>query len=140
MPRAYSQDLRDRVIEAVASGQSARSAARVFRVSPSTAVKWVARWRRSGETRARQIGGWYRSPLDAHLELLRSEVAAEPDLTLSELRARLRERGIEAGLTSVWRALGRLGLTLKKSRRGQPSRTGPMSPSPEPPGAPNRPG
>ena len=40
MPRAYSQDLRDRVIDAVlVSGESRRSAARRFGVSESSAVK-----------------------------------------------------------------------------------------------------
>ena len=44
MPGPYSQDLRVRLIGAVEAGASARSAAQVFGVSASTAVKWVARW------------------------------------------------------------------------------------------------
>ena len=52
MPRPYSQDLRDRVIGAVEAGRPARSAARVYGVSESTAVKWVQRWRRTGSVPA----------------------------------------------------------------------------------------
>ncbi len=41
MPRAYSKDLRVRVIGLVAAGASAREATRQFEVSASTAIKWV---------------------------------------------------------------------------------------------------
>ena len=48
MAKPYSQDLRDRVIGAVDSGMSARAASRLFGISESTGIKWVARWRRTG--------------------------------------------------------------------------------------------
>ena len=41
MTRAYSADLRERVIGSVAGGLSARSVAKVFAVSASSAIKWV---------------------------------------------------------------------------------------------------
>jgi len=47
MPRAYSSDLRIRVIRAVEGGLSARAAARRLGVGESTATAWVGRWRRS---------------------------------------------------------------------------------------------
>jgi len=43
MARAYSQDLRDRVIKAVEAGESARSSGRRFGVSEAAAIKWVRR-------------------------------------------------------------------------------------------------
>jgi transposase len=43
MARPYSQDLRDRVIEATGNGTSARQAAVRFDVGVSTAIKWVER-------------------------------------------------------------------------------------------------
>jgi transposase len=49
MPRAYSNDLRERVVKALAAGASARSAALRFGVAPSSAIKWVARWRVRGD-------------------------------------------------------------------------------------------
>ena len=45
VPKAYSCDLRERVIEAVAAGASRREAAECFEVSVASAVKWVQRWR-----------------------------------------------------------------------------------------------
>ena len=97
MPRPYSQDLRERVIGAVAAGSSARSAARVFGVSESVAVKWVARWRRTGSVSAKRMGGYKRSPLDAHAGLLVALIADRPDLTVEEIRRALRARGIHTG-------------------------------------------
>ncbi len=53
MARAYSQDLRDRVIDAALSGLPARHAAARFGVGIATAIVWARRARESGEaTRA----------------------------------------------------------------------------------------
>lgn len=62
MAKPYSQDLRDRVIGAVDSGMSARAASRLFGISESTGIKWVARWRRTGSIGAKRMGGYKRSP------------------------------------------------------------------------------
>ena len=101
MPRPYSQDLRVRMVGAVDAGMSARAAARVFGVSASTAVKWVQRWRRTGSVAAKRMGGYRRSPLDAHADLLLGLVAERPDLTVEEIRAELCGRGTHAGHGSV---------------------------------------
>lgn len=49
MARAYSQDLRDRVIDAALKGLSARQAAVRFGVGDATAIVWVRRARQTGE-------------------------------------------------------------------------------------------
>jgi transposase-like protein len=54
MPKSYSQDLRERVIEAVEMGASRHEAADRFDVSVSSAVKWLQRWRES-EAAARSV-------------------------------------------------------------------------------------
>ena len=56
MSRAYSADLRERVLAAVAAGQSARGAAARFGIGPATASRWVRRWRETGERTARKLG------------------------------------------------------------------------------------
>ncbi len=48
MARPYSLDLRERVVSAVASGQTCRSVASNFDVAVATVVKWVGRFRRTG--------------------------------------------------------------------------------------------
>lgn len=52
---AYSLDLRERLIDAVDAGGSARAAARRFQVSASTAVKWVQRKRETGSVKAKPM-------------------------------------------------------------------------------------
>ena len=117
MPRAYSEDLRVRVIAAVMAGQSARQAARVFRVSPSAAIKWLQRWRRTGSAAARPMGGGRRtSPLDREAEYLLALAADAPDLTLEEIRCRLAARDVRVGIGSVWRFFDRHGISFKKNR------------------------
>jgi transposase len=51
MSRAYSIDLRERVVAAMASGRSARWAAATFDVSVASAVRWSQRQRRVGHVR-----------------------------------------------------------------------------------------
>ena len=124
MPSPYSEDLRLRVLRAVENGSSARSAGRQFAVSESAAIKWVARWRRTGSVAAGMMGGAFKSPLDDHAALLLELVAAEPDLTIEEVRARLGERGISAGYGSVWRFFDRHGISFKKNRARQRAGSG----------------
>jgi transposase len=110
MPR----DLRIRVVRAVDGGMSARQAARAFAVAASTAIKWVQRWRTSGSVAARPRGGGRQRVLDAQEAWLLAPAAAEPDLTLAEIRARLAERGVVVGVASIWRFFARSGLSFKK--------------------------
>ena len=116
MPRPYSQDLRVRVIGAVKRGSSARSAGRLFGVSESVAIKWVQRWRRTGSVAAKRMGGYRRSPLDAHTDVLLRLLADRPDLTVEEIRAELRARGICTGHSSIRRFFDRHGISFKKNR------------------------
>src|SRR4051812_15314273 len=89
MARPYSQDLRDRVIEATGNGTSARQAAVRFDVGVSTAIKWVERLRDSGERSARRQGRRPSSKLDAHRDVLLAVIEAAPDATIKELQRRL---------------------------------------------------
>jgi transposase len=115
MARAYSQDLRDRVIDAALKGMSARQAAARFGIGDATAIVWVRRARQSGERRAHKQGQPRRSKLDPHREFLLAAIEATPDLTISELLERLlSERGVKAARATLWTFLDRCGLTFKK--------------------------
>jgi transposase len=67
MPRAYSSDMRTRVIARVESGASRREAAEHYEVSPSTAVIWVKCFRETGRCTAKPRGGSV-SPLEEHAD------------------------------------------------------------------------
>ena len=128
MARAYSQDLRDRVLSATIEGTSARGAAARFGVGVKTAIDWVRRARQSGERTARRQGSPKGSKLDEHEAFLLKLVAETDDITLAEMQVRLREeRGVLVGTTTLWRFFDARDLTFKKRALTQPSRTGPTS-------------
>ena len=120
MARAYSQDLRDRVIGA---GTSARAAAERFGIGVATAIVW-ARRAREGERSARKQGQPQRSKLDPHRDYLLGLIEAEPDITIAQMQERLRnEAGVTASVGTIWTFLDRAGLTFKKRPPTRPSRT-----------------
>ena len=92
MARGYSNDLRARVISIVMEGESAWEAARLLNIGTSTAIRWVERWTKTGTVEEKPGTGYSRSPLKRHEQWLLELVAEEPDLTLEEIRARLRCR------------------------------------------------
>ena len=120
MALAYSQDLRDRVIDA---GTSARQAAERSGIGVATAIVWVRR-AREGERSARKQGQPKRSKLDPHREFLLALIEAEPDITIAEMQERLRsEAGVTVSVGTVWTFLDRAGLTFKKRPPTRPSRS-----------------
>ena len=127
MAGAYSQDLRDRVINAVVVGGMSRRAAARFGVSESSAIKWVERFERSGSRTAAKMGGYKRVRLEPHRAFLEGLRAEKSDITLQALCDRLlAERGVKADTSLMSRFLRRLGVTLKKRRSSHASRTARM--------------
>lgn len=124
MAKSYSQDLRDRVIDAVErEGMSCRQAARRFDVSPSTAVKWLQRRRDEGVRSARAVGGNRRPVIKPHRDLIEAVLAEKPDITLQGLCERLlAERGAKADTSMMSRFLRREQITFKKRRWSRASR------------------
>ena len=116
MARAYSMDLRERVIGAIEGGMSRRQAAKIFGISPSSAVKWMEKQRRTGSAMAGRMGGDRRSKLGAYRRWLLERSDAQPDLTLQEIREELKERGIQVGYGTVQRFFAREEYTFKKNR------------------------
>ena len=113
MPKAYSGDLRERVIEAVETGASRHEAAERFEVSVSSAIKWLQRWRESRIAVPMPRGG-STSPLEEFAAEILALVAEQPDLTLVETVAKLRKRRIKTSRSALWRFLDRHNITLKK--------------------------
>src|ERR1700722_9941184 len=129
MPKAYSQDLRDRVIDAVERGEmSRRAAARRYAISESVAIKWLERVERDGSREPVGHGGHRASKLMPHLDFLQAARSGKSDITLQGLCDRLlSERGVKADTSMMSRFFRRIGITLKKRPSSRASRTAPTS-------------
>jgi transposase len=114
MPKAYSADMRARVIARVESGGSRREAAEHYEVSASTAVIWVKCFRETGRCAAKPRGGSV-SPLEEQAEFLLALIDEQPDLTLDEVVSAMRRHKVAGSRTAVWRFFQRHKVTFKKS-------------------------
>ena len=116
MARAYSMDLRERVVTAVErDGLSRHAAAARFGVAPSSAIKWVQRYRATGSVAPSRIGGYKPRVLRGeHRDWLLER--AGRDFTLRGLVAELAERGVRVDYRQVWEFVYAEGLSFKKKR------------------------
>lgn len=121
--RAYSTDLRQRVVAAydAREGSQEQIAAR-FSASTSWVRKLLRPRRAIGSIDPLPHGGG-RAPAfdDAAAARLRDAVQADDDATPAELA---RSSGVACSVPAVFRALDRLGITRRKRHGGRPSRTG----------------
>lgn len=128
MARAYSLDLRERVVAAVLAGGSLRAVAARFGVSPASVSKWSQRFRSSGSAAAKPMGGRKPVALVGQRDWLLGRIAEQPDLTLRALQAELAQRGVVVSYHAVWDFFAHEGVTFKKKparhRAGSPGRGG----------------
>jgi transposase len=115
MTRPLSNDLRERVVAAVASGESSRSVAARFGVAISSAVKWSQRYRATGSVAPGKMGGHRKRVLEPHGAFLAERLRETPHLTLHGLKEELAARGVQVSHNAVWVFLRREGLRFKKT-------------------------
>ena len=130
--RAYSMDLRERVLADSDAGMGTTAVSAKYRVSESWVRRLKQRREATGETWPRPSG---RRPSTwaPHAEAIRSAVLDDPDATLRELKERL---NLAISLATLWRAITFLGLTVKKKSSGRRSGTAPTSQPGAKPGGP----
>ena len=121
MARAYSDDLRQKVLGAYASGKwTLGELAERFEVS----YGWVAKIHAAElQTGDRGRVAQRRRPSRIDSEKVRRLVRDKPDIVLRELQQEMLGAGQRASLAQLWRVVGKLGLRLKKSRSTPPSAT-----------------
>ena len=132
--KAYSFDLRQKVIDAVDRGIATyEKIAATFGVSQSFLYKLLCQRRATGEIAPLPHGGGATAKLDEEKLLALADLVAEqPDATLEELRQRLQRRQkVAVSLSTIWRGLEQMELTLKKRPAG-PARPAPKSGRPLP--------
>ena len=117
MSKSYSEDLRQRIVNAVDGGVSRRQAAEHYNVSVSSAIRYARRWRETGSVQAAAMGAPRRSKLDPHADWLLAQIGETPDLTLEEIIARLgSERGVKSSIGGLWNFFHRHAISFKKNR------------------------
>ena len=98
---ALSRDLRLRIVDLVASGVSRREAARRFKVSASSAVRFVRQAGEVGHVEVKKPKK-RKSKLDPYRANIAGWISEHPDLTLAELCARLNdEHGLYVGSSTL---------------------------------------
>mgnify|MGYP003620943898 FL=1 len=115
MTAPLSQDLRKRVVRAIAAGESCRSVAARFGVSVSSAGKWSQRLRATGSVSPAQMGGHRKRTLEPHRAFIVERLNQTPHLTLHGLKGELASRGVVVSHDTVWQFLRREGLRFKKN-------------------------
>jgi len=116
MARAYSDDLRKKLLKAYVAGQGTlRELAVRFDVS----VAWA--WKVSSAHK--KTGSMERQPQARHgrssrvdVDRVKQLLDARPDLTLRGLQEALAETGTSVSQSHLWRVVRGLGYRLKKSR------------------------
>jgi len=116
--KAYSTDLRERVVASVESGAcNIPEAARRYKVSEPSIERWLARKRVTGSSAPLPHAGGVPRKLASAAAVIRAAVKAQPDATLQELCERVeRETKIKSDPSMMCRELARLKLPRKKSR------------------------
>ena len=116
--KAYSTDLRERVVLSVESGEcTIPEAARRYKVSEPSVERWLARKRATNSCAPLPQAGGVPRKLAAAEAVIRTAVKAQPDATLQELCERVEQDcKIKSDPSMMCRELARLKLPLKKSR------------------------
>src|SRR5262245_12596456 len=108
--RAYSMDLRERVLADGDGGLGTKAVAAKYSVSPARVRRLKQRRRETGETAPRPSRNRRTPVLAAHAGRIRDLLAAAPDLTLAAIRQRL---ALAVSLSTLWAAIRGPGLTVK---------------------------
>jgi transposase len=113
--KAYSQDLRERIVQAVDEGKTQAEAAQIFKVSRKTVERYIKQRREKGHLLPSPIPGRppvKRAELVAHLQ---PQLESQPDATLQEhCEAFEAETGKKVSISTMSRAIDHLEWTFKK--------------------------
>jgi transposase len=128
--KAYSEDLRERVVRAVAIGTPRDEVGATFAVSVPTIERWLRLKRETGGLAAKPVPGPVAVKTEALLAALPERLGEHADATLAEHCSWWREAsGVEVSTATMSRALARLGWPRKKSREERGSGTKRRAPS-----------
>jgi transposase len=119
--KAYSIDLREKVIQAVDDKKyTIQEIAELFKVSNRWIYKLIYQRQDTGSIAPLGHGGGRESKFQGEsLKKLKKLVNSQPDITLQEI---LDQTGVDASIMAVHRALKKIGFRRKKNHSGHQSR------------------
>ena len=126
MAKAYSIDLRKRVLKEIDTGMSTEDAARKYSVSISWAYSLKKQRLETGSIAPKEYKPGPKPKLAPFEKEVRQTVADHPDATLVEL-AEILSQYVPVSDTTVGEFLKQLKITWKKRRSAPPSNIGKMS-------------
>ena len=106
MEKAYSLDLREKIISFVRQGHSKREASKVFNIGEDTIYRWLRRFNAGEPLLAKKRTHFVTK---VPIEVLKSYVEEQPDRTLKEIGA-----AIGLSDSKVWKHLNKMNMTQKK--------------------------
>jgi transposase len=122
--KAYSEDLRRKIVDAIVRGMPKAEAARTFGVGVSTVKRYATKAQRGEPLRPGKAPG-KRPKMDERIsKLLEEDLEERPFVTLRE-RCDYVEAisGVSVSRSTMCRAIARIGSTRKKGGEAPPSET-----------------
>lgn len=108
--------LRERVVAARKEGRSAAEIAKWFQISIRSVQRYWAQYQQDGHVAPKPRGGYRRSRLEAHDDVLLEWIESQPDLTLAEIQERCQTQlQLFISITPLRHRIMRLGLHYKKN-------------------------
>jgi transposase len=123
MGKPYSSDLRRGIVQSIEAGHTYEEVAELSGVCVSSVSRLLTRWRSAGSVSPEKFGGCKGYALEPYRRPIERWVDAQPDITLTELLARLAAEEVVVSETAIFRFLRHLEFTSKKAYT-PPSKTG----------------
>lgn len=117
--KAYSKDLRERIVEACEQAESHQSVAKRFKVSRRTVDRYWKSYKERGSFECGKMGGHRRRRFNQQDGTLKGWIKEQGDLTLEQLQQRAcQQLNIQMSISGLCRHLKRIGLSYKKNVTG----------------------
>lgn len=122
--KAYSEDLRRKIVDAIERGMPKAEVARTFGIGISTVKRYAAKARRGESLQPGKASG-KRPKMDEKVsKLLEGDLKERPFVTLRERCGYVEAiSGVSVSRSTMCRAIARLGKTRKKGGEAPPSET-----------------
>ncbi|MEM9446133.1 MAG: IS630 transposase-related protein [Verrucomicrobiota bacterium] len=118
--KAYSRDIREKVIKALESGKSNREVAENFGISRKTVWEYSKRYKQRGEVYYKQHGGHRKSKFDPHKKQVVHWLKQKPEMTLKQLSLKLQKQcQVKLTLRTLHYHLKKMNFSYKKNATGK---------------------